>query len=106
MGSFSSSPEFSSPSVIFGIAARRAQEPLQAAGRANVAAGCALVATAKTLIANPGEAKYWQELATGSKTVTERIKSLVSVVVVVGCEKRERGWANLWESEGSIWQMC
>jgi talin len=83
MGAFAQPSEYSSTAAVLGDAARQAQEPLLAAARTMVMNSCNLIGTAKALIANPKDAKQWQELATNSKAVSDSIKGLVRACVRV-----------------------
>jgi talin len=77
---YSSNPEFLSTPSVIAPAARDQQVPITDAGKAMIAASCALLLSAKSLVAHPKDPPTWQELALQSKTVSDAIKQLVGSV--------------------------
>lgn len=87
---FSSPAEFSAAPVVLSEPARKSQEPLLAAGREVVQQACALVTTAKSLIASPKDAGQWQALAGNSKAVSDSMKGLVRTLMHSDSERSGR----------------
>lgn len=95
MGAFAAPSDLLTEQVLLGEAAQTAQQPLLAAGllpsrhitfsrriltslgKVVVQHSCALVTTAKALVANPKDPQQWQQLAANSKAVSDSIKGLV-----------------------------
>ncbi|XP_062597737.1 talin-1-like isoform X2 [Saccostrea cucullata] len=77
---FASSPEFASMPAKISPQARKAQEPIIAAGKAMIDGACNMVTAAKQLAVNPKDPPTYQLYSNHSKSVSEAIKRLVSSI--------------------------
>ncbi len=80
LNTFASSPEFASIPAKISPKARKAQEPIVAAGLAMIDGACNMIQAAKGLAVNPRDPPTYQQYSTHSKSVSDAIKHLMASI--------------------------